>query len=323
MFLSLSRTSRRTLPLLVLLAACGTTDPAEPTPAPPPPPPPPPVAVVSVEITPGQAELHPGGSVQFSARGLDAQGAVVQGRQVAWSSTSATVATVSNTGLVTAVAEGSTTIKATIDGKSASRSITVVDDRVPVASIEITTTIDTIEATELHQYSAIIRDAEGQSLSGRAIVWTSSNPAVATIGLNGMLTGVDRGNVTITATSEGKQDQISLEVVIRYRSVALGTMHACDLASGGIAWCWGLNGNDGRIGMTTLGPTARSTVPVRVQTDQRFTQLASFGRHTCGLTAAGKIWCWGYNGWGALGAGSALGQSAVPLPVAPERTFRT
>ena len=91
---------------------------------------------------------------------------------------------------------------------------------------------------------ATLRDATGNVLTNRAIRWSSSNTAVATIdSLTGVLTGIDRGTITVTATSEGKIGSTTRVIVIKYRSVSAGTMHVCDIASGGIAWCWGLNGS--------------------------------------------------------------------------------
>ena len=56
-----------------------------------------------------------------------------------------------------------------------------------------------------------------------------------------------RAGVTVTATSEGKTATVTRVVVIKYRSISAGTMHVCDIASGGIVWCWGLNGADWQV----------------------------------------------------------------------------
>ena len=90
-----------------------------------------------------------------------------------------------------------------------------------------------------------------------------------------MLTGVDRGTVTVTATSEGKSATATRVVVIKYRSISAGTMHACDIASGGIVWCWGLNGNEGRIGSAQIGDNAMSNVPAKLPGDLRFAQIST------------------------------------------------
>jgi alpha-tubulin suppressor-like RCC1 family protein len=110
-------------------------------------------------------------------------------------------------------------------------------------------------------------------------------------------------------------------VVIKYRSVSAGAMHACDIASGGIAWCWGLNGREGRIGLPTLADGLQSSEPVQVPGGHRFVQLSTYGSHTCGLTREGRAYCWGYNGWGHLGNGTST-TSSTPVAVQGGLTFR-
>jgi len=50
-------------------------------------------------------------------------------------------------------------------------------------------------------------------LTGRAITWTTSNAAVATVSGTGLVTGVAVGTVTITATSEGQSGTATVTVV--------------------------------------------------------------------------------------------------------------
>ena len=66
-----------------------------------------------------------------------------------------------------------------------------------------------------------------------------------------------------------------------------------------------------------------SATPYRVPGNHKFAQLATYGRHTCGITTEGKAYCWGNNGWGALGAGTNVSQSPTPMLVAGNQTFRT
>ncbi|HSM59234.1 MAG TPA: Ig-like domain-containing protein, partial [Longimicrobiales bacterium] len=82
--------------------------------------------VASVTITPGSATLPSlGATVQLSARATDDKGQVVTGREVRWNASDGTVASVSLTGLVTAVAEGTTAVTATVDGVAGSAVVTV------------------------------------------------------------------------------------------------------------------------------------------------------------------------------------------------------
>ena len=86
-----------------------------------------PIAVVvsSVLVSPVTMTLTPGRTAQLAATPTSASGTVVTGEPVAWTTSNASVATVSATGVVTGVAVGSTTVSATSGGVSGSSSITV------------------------------------------------------------------------------------------------------------------------------------------------------------------------------------------------------
>ncbi|MBP6775559.1 MAG: Ig-like domain-containing protein [Gemmatimonadaceae bacterium] len=304
----------------VTIAACGGGGDSTTSPTPNPDPGPKPVS--SVQLSSAATTLEVGGTVTLAATTRDAQNNVLTGRAITWSSNAPQTATVSATGTVVAVAAGVARVTATSEGKSAEAVITVNAPAAVVASIEIGGALDTLEAYDVRTLVALVKDANNQGIPGAAITWTSSNPAVATIGANdGVLTGIDRGTVTITAQAGSKTHTVSRVVVIKYRSLALGTQHACDLASGGIAWCWGLNGTDARLGDDVVGDGLYRSSPVRVPGGHRFAQLVTFARFTCGLRLDGKAYCWGNNGWGALGAGSGVGYSATPLAVAGNITF--
>jgi hypothetical protein len=72
-----------------------------------------PVAVASVLVDPPADSLSPGQTAQLAATTFDGVGDTLTGRVVQWSSTAPNVATVSATGLVTAVAPGLSIIEAT------------------------------------------------------------------------------------------------------------------------------------------------------------------------------------------------------------------
>ncbi len=84
-----------------------------------------PVPVASVSVSPATASLVVGGTQALAASARDAAGNVLTGRTVTWSSGAPAVATVSATGLVTAVTAGTTTIRATIEGVVGTATLTV------------------------------------------------------------------------------------------------------------------------------------------------------------------------------------------------------
>ncbi len=306
--------------VLVVASACSSSDSTTaPTPTPTPNPNPGPAAVATVQLTPAADAIDIGATRTLTVTMRDAQNNVLTGRAVTFASSAAAVATVSDAGLVTGISAGQARITATSEGKSADALIVV---RAVVASVEIANGLDTLEAYDERPLVAVARDVAGQPIPGADITWTSSDPNIASIdGATGKLTGINRGTVSITAQSGGKSQTVTRVIVVKYRSLALGTTHACNLSSGGFAWCWGLNGTDARLGSAQVGDGVYSANPVRVPGEHRFTQLVTFARFTCGLRIDQKALCWGNNGWGALGAGSNVGYSATPLAVAGNHNF--
>lgn len=169
-----------------------------------------PVATVTLSST--AASLAPGATQQFTATTKDASGNVLTGRGVTWSSTSSTVASVSNGGLVTALAAGTTIISATSEGQSGNATITVTPVVAPVASVTLSQSSATLVPTSTQLLTATPKDAAGNSLSGRTIIWTTSSALIATVSTGGLVTGAALGTATITATSEGKSADATITV---------------------------------------------------------------------------------------------------------------
>jgi alpha-tubulin suppressor-like RCC1 family protein len=89
--------------------------------------------------------------------------------------------------------------------------------------------------------------------------------------------------------------------------------YGCGIATNGSAWCWG-NSMDGALGFSPDSNQAR-TVPGAVAGNLLFARLATGWHHTCGLTPAGKVYCWGRNASGQLGNGTTI-NSGLPVEVA-------
>jgi uncharacterized protein YjdB len=168
------------------------------------------VAVASVVILPDRAVIGLGGSVQLVGVPRDAAGNPLPGRAITWKSDKPAIATVSTSGLVIGVGAGVATITATSEGKSATAQVTV--QGVPVARVEVSPASVTMDVGATRQLTAKVFDASGNVLTGRTVTWSSGNTFIATVYANGLVRAVKRGQVTITATSEGKSGSASVTV---------------------------------------------------------------------------------------------------------------
>jgi hypothetical protein len=171
-------------------------------------------SVAHVVIALSAAAIKAGGWTQANAVATDAQGTVLTGRSVMWSSQNTAVATVSGLGIVQGIRPGSTNVIASVGGVVGSASITVAAEPVAtaVASISVAITPSTLVAGQTAKAVAFARDSLGNTLTDRTFTWASSTPSVATVSTSGVVTAVANGAATITATSDGKLGTASLTV---------------------------------------------------------------------------------------------------------------
>jgi uncharacterized protein YjdB len=167
------------------------------------------VPVATVMVSPATANIMVGNTVQLTATPKDANGNVLTGLAVTWASNNGGVATVSGTGLVTALAAGTVIITAACEGKSGAATVTATN--VPVASVTVSPATASVQVGQTVQLTATPKDATGNPLSGRVITWATSNAAVATVS-GGLVSGGAVGLATITATSEGQSGTAAVTV---------------------------------------------------------------------------------------------------------------
>ena len=170
-----------------------------------------PLTVASVRVTPSTLTLDAGQSGTLTATPLDNNGAPGTGGRVQWASSDAAVATVSGDGLVTGVSAGVASITATIAGRTGSAVVTV---RAGVASVAVTPANAAITiGGQPVQLTAEPRNAAGAPVAGRTAVWSSGNPAIATVTAAGLVTAVAQGTTTVTATVDGAAGAASIQVL--------------------------------------------------------------------------------------------------------------
>ncbi len=155
------------------------------------------------------------------------------------------------------------------------------------------------EVIGLDNVKTIHSIGQGQSLSSCALkndgtVWCWGNNGLSQLGNGG---GANQ-NVPVQVT--GLND---------VKKLSAGYGHSCALKNDGTMWCWGYN-NRGQIGNGTL--VSQST-PVKASTAsmEPIIDIGVGQDHSCALSNAKEVWCWGYNQRGRLG--KAVGSSSVPV----------
>lgn len=171
------------------------------------------VPVRKVSVTPDALSMIVGDQQQLTLTLQDSADNVLSptGHTVLWSSTSSGVASVTNAGLVSAVAPGPAVVSAKVDALIATATVTVA--QVPVATVVVTPALDTLVLAGTVQLAVVTQDAAGNPLSGRAVAWASSDESIATVSSSGLVHTFGVGSATITATSEGKVGASTIVVI--------------------------------------------------------------------------------------------------------------
>jgi uncharacterized protein YjdB len=162
--------------------------------------------VQSVRILPQQSVhvMRLGQTKQLTAECLNAAQQVLQGRTITWNSGNPVVATVSGSGLVSALAVGTAGITATCDG-TVNTTVTAQVTPVPVSSVTITPNGLTLAPGTPGQLQAVARDSANNvlSLQGRQVIWSTSNIPVANVSTQGVVSPGTSGTAEITVSVDG------------------------------------------------------------------------------------------------------------------------
>ncbi len=213
----------------------------------------PPVAVIA--ISPAAAQLLTGSQLQLAATPKDTAGSPLE-RPVTWETSAPAVATVSSSGLVTALTEGTGYIRARTEGRVDSIPLTVSPRSTPATG--------TVVIGSLH--------ACGLAPDGSAYCWGTNDH-----GELGTGSTVDRGPPTAVAGG------------LKFRMLAAAGAHTCGLTLNAQVWCWGFN-SDGELGD---GTQTKRTAPVRVSLPETPNFVATGERTSCAATTTGAVYCWG------------------------------
>jgi alpha-tubulin suppressor-like RCC1 family protein len=95
----------------------------------------------------------------------------------------------------------------------------------------------------------------------------------------------------------------------KIKQIAPGGLHSCALVDDGTVRCWGYN-NELQLGDSSRGPRLTPGPAISGLTDVE--KLNAGYEHTCAVTRAGSVWCWGNNYYGQLGF---TGETVGPVEV--------
>ncbi len=184
--------------------------------------------VYSVNVTPASTSIAEGQSVQLQVAVVPSS---ATNPNVTWESSNPSVASVSETGLVTAHSTGNAVITATSsDGtwKSDSCSLTVTE-AIHVTSISLSNDSLTLQQGD---HVGIVATVLPANATNKTVLWTSSNPSVAAVEEeSGIITAVSQGSAIITATTVDGNKRASCTVtvnaLVQTKYPALRTVQDC------------------------------------------------------------------------------------------------
>ena len=155
------------------------------------------VPVTNITLNQATATLSIGGTVQLTPT-ISPENASNQ--NVTWSSNNTSVATVNNSGIVTAISAGTAIITVTTqDGNHTARcTITVNPANVPVTGV----TLPATSSVNIGGTITLMATVLPANASNQNVTWSSNSTSVATVNNSGVVIGVSEGTATITATTQ-------------------------------------------------------------------------------------------------------------------------
>jgi hypothetical protein len=164
-----------------------------------------------VVVTPPTVTIERGGQGALIAVAIGVQGDTLA-TPVTWASANTGVVTVSQGGIITAVAAGGpVAVTATLEGKVGTSQVTVTPPT--VTRVVITPDSIALRRDSTRSLTVRVEDGNGGVLTDRLVEWRSINPIVATVSPTGSVLGLNFGITSVIATSEGRSDTAKVVVL--------------------------------------------------------------------------------------------------------------
>ena len=169
-----------------------------------------PVYPTSIELT-GSNTVSVAGTTQLSVT----YSAGTNVKNVSFSSNNTSIATVSNTGLVTGVAAGTARITASADKNASGEKVTAYLD-ITVSNVAVTSvTLNSVTASvKAGSTITLIATVSPSNATNKNVTWSSASTAIATVSNTGIVTGIAAGttNITVTTVDGSKTAMCSVTV---------------------------------------------------------------------------------------------------------------
>lgn len=284
--------------------------------------------VSTITISPANPSRFVGEELTFTAQLRGTNNEVIS-RPVTWSvDVPATASIAASTGLVRTLAPGQVEVMATVDGKSATTTLTVAG----FGASEVSTGADhTCAITSANYAFCWGKGADGRLGTGnndRALIpiMVSGTRKYETISAANQHTcaisqgvGYCWGKGADGRLGRGNNSDSSTPVAVSgtqvFTKISAMSNHTCAVSNLDEIFCWG-QGADGRLANNA---TTSESVPTKIQNPQGVVTIAwamvSAGeQHTCALTTTNEAYCWGANGSGQIGDGTTDGR-LIPTAV--------
>ncbi len=174
------------------------------------------IAVSGVSL-PSTTNINVGGSKTLN---VSIKPSNATNKKVMWSSSNTNIVTVDNNGKITGKKVGTATITVTTrDGnKKATCKVTVTAEKISVTGIKLEPSTLTMggKGTKAFLHTTITPS----NATNKDVIWSSSNNKVVTVDQSGNLTGIDKGQATITATTKDGNKKATCLVTVSAPAVS-------------------------------------------------------------------------------------------------------
>ncbi|ASI93362.1 Ig-like domain-containing protein [Vibrio mediterranei] len=160
--------------------------------------------ITDITVTPATVSVAKGQTEQLMAMATYSDGSSSdETSSVTWMPADANTATVTSSGLLTGIEVGSTTLTATKDGIISNTGTVIVTTAV-ITDITVTPATVSVAKGQTEQLTAIATYSDGTSSDvTSSVTWIPVDTNTATVTSSGLLSGIEAGSTTLTATKDG------------------------------------------------------------------------------------------------------------------------